>query len=106
MVQRAKPKRKSARRSKVATPTSSQPESESHAARSITEIRRELLLDHIHDRIDQLCVRLDALGSRIDSQQTRFDTRLLMIEAELKELPRMIESGMRAALKEEGEGNS
>jgi hypothetical protein len=101
MVQRAKPKRTSARKS---TPTSSQPDPASGAARSVTEIRRELLLDHIHDRIDQLCVRLDALGSRIDSQQTRFDTRLVVIEAELKELPRMIERGMRAALKEEGEG--
>jgi hypothetical protein len=105
MAQRAKRKTASARRSKVATPTSPQPEAQPEAARSVTEIRRELLLDHIHDRIDQLCVRLDALSSRIDSQQTRFDTRLVVIEAELRELPRMIERGMRAALKEEGEGS-
>ena len=68
------------------------------------EIRRALLLDHLHDRIDQLCLRLDAIGSRIDTQQTRIETRIFMIEAELGELPRIIERSMRAALDDEANG--
>ena len=71
---------------------------------SPTETRRTLLLDHLHDRIDQLCMRLDALGSRLNSQETRVDMRIMMIEAELRELPGMIERGMRAALEEEANG--
>jgi hypothetical protein len=47
---------------------------------------------------------LDAIGSRIDTQQTRIETRIFMIEAELGELPRIIERSMRAALDDEANG--
>lgn len=103
MGQRDEPKRTSVRGPLATAPTSDSAPEASEVL-SPTEVKRALLLDHLHDRIDQLCMRLDALGSRIDSQQTRLDMRMIMIEAELRELPGMIERGMRAALEDEANG--
>jgi hypothetical protein len=104
VARRLKSKRPSDRGSDEAG-TSQRPALQMHATGSPSEVKQALLLEHLSERIDQLFVRLEELGNRIDSQQTRVDTRIVVIEAELKELPRMIERGMRAALAEEAEGN-
>jgi hypothetical protein len=62
------------------------------------------LLDHLHDRVDLLCMRLEAMRSRIDSQQMHVDARIIMLEAELRALPEIIERSMRAALDDEAKG--
>ena len=63
-----------------------------------------VILDQIRARIDQLHLRADALAGRTDILQARSEARLERLEVELRELPSMIERGMRAVLREEADG--
>lgn len=73
------------------------------AARSInvgrTE-RLELAVDHVRARIDQIGSRLDALNGRYDHRDLYWEQHIHRIEEELRELPRLIENGLRAVLNE------
>jgi chaperonin cofactor prefoldin len=68
---------------------------------SASAVREQtLVLEQLRSRVDQLHLRIDALSGRIDSHEARAEARLMTVDAELRELPAMIERGMRAALRE------
>lgn len=65
----------------------------------IEQVRERV--DHFHLRIDTLCGRLDALSSRQDTRDRIDDLRLAALEAQMQELPAIIERSLRAVLREE-----
>ncbi len=62
--------------------------------------RLELAMDHVRARIDQIGTRLDALNARYDHRDLYWEQHIHRIEEELRELPRLIENGLRAVLNE------
>ncbi len=65
--------------------------------------RLELAVDHVRARIDHIASRLDALSGRYDHRDLYWEQHIHRIEEELRELPQLIENGLRAVLNEPDE---
>lgn len=57
-------------------------------------------VDQFHLRIDSLCGRLDAFSNRQEARERLDDLRISSLEAQLQQLPNIIERSLRAVLSE------